>query len=268
MGFALGVHGRNRPRSEDAMPAPKLTSLRTVQESCEPIACAQCGVYRLCLPLGLHQADPALLDSVVGRKVIYKRGQLLFRLGDAFDFIYALRSGSVKTSIQTQDGRVQITGFHIPGELLGLSAFDAGRYSCEARALETTSVCKVEAARLEGLAQDMPSIQYQLLKIMSGHIRRDEDLILLLGKRSAEERMAEFLLGLSRRFASRNYSPTQFRLSMSRGEIGNYLGVAEETVSRILSRLQQSGLIAIDRRQVRLIDLLGLEAATRINHAS
>ena len=102
---------------------------------------------------------------------------------------------------------------------------------------------------------------------MSGHIRRDEDLILLLGKRSAEERLAEYLLGLSRRFASRNYSPTQFRLSMSRGDIGNYLGIAEETVSRILSRFQNAGLVAIDRRQVRLIDLGQLEAMACINAA-
>lgn len=250
------------------MTGSKVASLRPVPElPCEPIACAQCGVYRLCLPLGLFEADLSLLESVVRRKATYKRGQLLFRPGDRFDFIYAIRSGSVKTSVQTPDGRVQITGFHVAGELLGLSAFDSGRYSCEARALETTSICKVETGRVEELAQRIPAIQYQMLRIMSGHIRRDEDLILLLGKRSAEERLAEYLLGLSRRFAARNYSPTQFRLSMSRGDIGNYLGIAEETVSRLLSRFQNAGFIAIDRRQVRLIDLGQLEAMARINAA-
>lgn len=251
--------------TDKIMTGSKVTPLRPAPEQpCEPISCAQCGVYRLCLPLGLFEADLSLLESVVRRKVTYKRGQLIFRPGDRFDYIYAIRSGSVKTAVQAPDGRMQITGFHIPGELLGLSALDAGRYSCEARALETTSVCKVEAERLEALAQSIPSIQYQMLKIMSGHIRRDEDLILLLGKRSAEERLAEYLLGLSRRFASRNYSPTEFRLSMSRGDIGNYLGIAEETVSRILSRFQQAGIVAIDRRQVRLLDLGQLEATARI----
>jgi CRP/FNR family transcriptional regulator len=247
------------------MNGSKVTPIRPAPEQpCESISCAQCGVYRLCLPLGLFEADLSLLESVVRRKVTYKRGQLIFRPGDRFDYIYAIRSGSVKTAVQAPDGRMQITGFHIAGELLGLSALDAGRYSCEARALETTSVCKVEAERLEALAQSIPSIQYQMLRIMSGHIRRDEDLILLLGKRSAEERLAEYLLGLSRRFASRNYSPTEFRLSMSRGDIGNYLGIAEETVSRILSRFQQAGIVAIDRRQVRLLDLGQLEATARI----
>lgn len=209
-----------------------------------------------------------LLESVVRRKVIYRRGQLLFRSGDRFDFIYAIRSGSVKTCIHTPDGRVQITGFHIAGELLGLNALDSGRYSCEARALETTSVCMVKAERLEELAQRIPSIQYQMLKIMSGHIRRDEDLILLLGKRSAEERLAEYLIGLSRRFASRNYSSMEFRLSMSRSDIGNYLGIAEETVCRILTRFQNAGLIATNRRYVRLIDLRQLEAVARAGVAA
>lgn len=236
-------------------------------QSCEPIACAQCGVYQLCLPLGLHQADLSLLESIVKRKALYKRGQLLFRAGDAFDFIYAIRSGSVKTYVSTQDGRTQITGFHIAGELLGLSALASGRYSGEARALETTSVCRVEAGRLDELAQKIPSIQYQMLKIMSGHIRQDEELMLLLGKRSAEERLAEYLVGLSRRFAARNYSATQFNLSMSRGDIGNYLGIAEETVCRILARFQEAGLIVTNRREVRLIDIPQLETVARISAA-
>lgn len=251
------------------MSGSKVTPIRSANEKpCEPFSCAQCGVYRLCLPLGLLEADLSLLESVVRRKVTYKRGQLLFRAGDRFDHIHAIRGGTVKTSLQTPDGRVQITGFHIAGDLLGLSAFDSGRYSCEARALETTSVCMVEARRLEELAQGNPSIQFQLLKIMSGQIRRDEDLILLLGKRSAEERLAEYLLGLSKRFASRNFSPTQFRLCMSRGDIGSYLGIAEETVSRILSRFQSAGLIAIDRRQVRLTNPQGLEGLAHIDSAA
>lgn len=222
----------------------------------------------MCLPLGLHAVDMTLLESVVKRKETYKRGQLLFRAGDRFDFIYAIRSGSVKTSVSTLDGRVQITGFHIAGELLGLSALASGQYSNEARALETTSVCRVEAERLDELAQKIPSLQYQMMKIMSGQIRQDEELMLLLGRRTAEERLAEYLLGLSMRFAARNYSPTQFRLTMSRGDIGNYLGIAEETVCRILTRFQNAGLIATKRRDVSLIDLRQLAAVARMAPAA
>ncbi len=239
-----------------------------LEQTCEPVACAQCGVYQLCLPLGLHQTDMSLLESIVKRKEIYKRGQRFFRPGERFDFIYAIRSGSVKTYVCTPDGRVQITGFHIAGELLGLSALASGQYSSEARALETTSVCRVDAERLDELAQKIPSLQYQMLKIMSGQIRQDEELMLLLGRRSAEERLAEYLIGLSKRFAARNYSATQFHLSMSRGDIGNYLGIAEETVCRILARFQNAGIIAANRRHVRLIDFRQLEAVARIHAAA
>lgn len=234
-------------------------------QACEPVSCSNCGIYQLCLPLGLDRADMTLLDSVIKRKEVYKRGQVLFRPGDRLDFLFALRSGSVKTHVCTLDGRVQITGFHIAGELLGLSALASHQFTSEASALETISVCKVEISRLDEVAKRIPSIQYQMLKIMSVQIRQDEDLMLLLGKRGAEERLAEFLLGLSRRFASRNYSGTQFRLSMSRLDIGNYLGLAEETVIRILRRFQESGLIITDRRYVRLIDIKRLSALAHLD---
>lgn len=236
----------------------------STQPACEPITCNNCGIYQLCLPLGLNQADLSLLDSIVKRKEVYKRGQVLFRPGERFDYLYAIRSGSVKTYVSTDDGRVQITGFHIAGELLGLSALASRQYSSEAKALETISVCKVEISRLDEIAQQIPSIHYQMLRIMSGQIRHDEELMLLLGKRSAEERLAEYLVGLSRRFASRNYSGTEFRLSMSRLDIGNYLGIAEETVCRILGRFQEDGLITADRRQVCLKDIKRLGALAHV----
>jgi CRP/FNR family transcriptional regulator len=200
----------------------------------------------------------------VKRREVYKRGEILFRSGQRFDYVYAIRSGSVKTYVTTDDGRVQITGFHIAGELLGLSALATHRYSCEAKALETISVCKVATDRLEEIGRQISAIQYEMLKILSGQIRHDEELMLLLGKRSAEERLAGYLIGLSRRFASRNYSPTQFRLSMSRLDIGNYLGIAEETVCRILARFHSDGLITSDRRQVCLNDIRQLSALAHI----
>ena len=207
--------------------------------------------------------DLALLESIVKRKEVYKRGQVLFRPGERCDCIYALRSGSVKTSVTSADGRVQIAGFHVAGELLGLSAYASGQHSCEATALETISVCKVEVERLDQLAKTMPSIYFEMLKISSEQIRRDEELMLLLGTRRAEERLADYLIGLSRRFASRNYSATRFRLSMSRKDIGNYLGMAEETVCRILARFQGDGCIAIAHREVHLNDLERLRAIAR-----
>jgi len=230
------------------------------QRTCDPVACSYCGIYKLCLPLGLGRADLTLLDSMVRRKAVFKRGQQFFRPGKRFDYIYAIRSGSVKSYLCTGDGRTQITGFHIAGELLGLSALAAREYTCEARALETTSVCMVDAAQFEELAQEIPSLQYQMLTIMSTQIRHDEELMLLLGKRSAEEKLAGYLVGLSRRYASRNYSPTEFQLSMSRGDIGNYLGIAEETVCRVLARFREENLITTHRRHVRLNDLKRLSA--------
>jgi len=230
---------------------------------CTPITCKDCGVYQLCLPMGLNQSDTSLLDSIVKRKQVYKRGEVLYRIGQPFEYIYAVRSGSVKTYIFTDDGRVQITGFHIAGELIGLNDIDSRMYSCEARALETTSVCEVSIDRFQELVEKMPSIQYQMLKIMSGEIRHNQELMLLLGKKSAEERVATYLLSLSRRFERRNYSPMQFNLSMSRSDIGNYLGLAEETVCRVLARFQDEGLITSQRRQINLNDMEKLKNIAR-----
>lgn len=225
-----------------------------LEQTCATIVCTDCGVYRLCLPMGLDR-DVSLLDSIVKRKQVFKRGEVLYRVGQPLEFIYAIRGGSVKTSITTQDGRVQVTGFHIAGELLGLNGIETRRHHCEARALETTSVCEVSIDRFEQLARENPPIQYELLKIMSGEIRHGQELMLLLGKRNAEEKLATYLLSLSRRFARRHYSATEFNLSMSRSDIGNYLGVAEETVCRVFTRFQEEGLIATRRRHVRLLSL-------------
>lgn len=233
-------------------------------QGCEPVACKECGVYQLCLPLGLNSADTALLDRIVRRRQLYRRGEVLFRTDEPFNYVYAIRSGSVKTCVSTNDGRVQVTGFHVPGELLGLSALDSRRYSCEARVLETTSVCKVSAECFDELAEKVPAIQYQILRIMSNQIRHDEALMLLLGKSTAEERLATYLLSLSQRFAQRHYSGTQFRLTMSRGDIGNYLGIAEETVCRIFARFHDEGLIISRRRLVVVEDRDRLAAVARV----
>jgi len=240
---------------------------QAVQESgCAAISCQSCGFYQLCLPMGLDSADTALLDRYVKRKRLFKRGEVLFRVGGEFANVYAIRSGSVKTYISTDDGRLQITGFHVPGELLGLNAIDERRYGCEAVALETTSACEISADCFEELARQVPSVHYQMLRMMSREIRHNQELMLLLGKKNAEERLATFLLSLSRRFAMRNYSPTQFNLSMSRGDIGNYLGIAEETVSRVFTRFQDEGVIGGERRHIILNDLGRLSSLAREPH--
>lgn len=232
----------------------------SAERAAEDFSCQSCAVYRLCVPLGLDAADMSLLERVVRRKYIYRRGEFLFRSGQRFDYVYAIRSGSAKTFLTTEDGRVQITGLHISGELLGLGAIEPERYTCEATALETTSVCKVAVERLEEVAMQVPAIHRHMLRIMSSQITHDEQLMLLLGKRTAEERLAAFLLGLSRRLAKRNFSATQFNLSMSRGDIGNYLGLAEETVCRLFARFQEQGLITVRHRRVELNDLERLHA--------
>lgn len=213
--------------------------------------------------MGLDSADTSLLDRYVNRRRMYKRGETLYHIGDAFTNIYAIRSGSVKTCISTADGRLQITGFHVPGELLGLNAIDDSRHNCEAVALETTSVCEISLDCFRDLAKQIPSVHYQMLKMMSREIKYNQELMLLLGKKNAEERLATYLLSLSRRFAMRNFSPTHFNLSMSRGDIGDYLGIAEETVCRLFTRLQEEGVISTERRYIVLNDIVRLSAIAR-----
>lgn len=213
--------------------------------------------------MGLNSADTILLDQHVKRKRTIKRGQALYHAGEEFAYAYAIRSGSIKTSISTDDGRLQITGFHIPGELLGLNAIDENRHNCEAVALETTSVCEISVSCFEELAQQIPSVHYQMLRMMSKEIKHNQELMLLLGKKNAEERLATYLLSLSRRFAMRNYSPTQFNLSMSRGDIGSYLGIAEETVCRLFTRFQEEGMLTSERRLIILKDIKRLSNIAR-----
>lgn len=217
-------------------------------------ACANQYVCLLCQPQCCDPERLEVFEPAAKRRQSYRRGEVLFRAGDPFDFVYAVRSGSVKTSISTDDGRVQVTGFHAPGDLLGLSALSTREYSCEARALETTSVCKIAIACFEELTETEPAIRSEVMRAMSNQIRHNESCMLSLGKRSAEERLASYLLGLSRRFARRCFSATEFHLTMSRADIGNFLGIAEETVCRILARFHANGIIESQRRFVVLRD--------------
>jgi CRP/FNR family transcriptional regulator len=221
----------------------------------DKVACQDCSLYQLCLPVGIDQADLRELDRIIKRRRPIQRGDHLFVNSDAFHSIYAVRSGSLKTYSLTTDGREQVTGFFLPGEIVGLDAIGGGQHRCAARALETTSVCEIPFTELETLGERLPSLPKQMLRIMSKEMHHDQLLLMLLGKRPADERLGAFLLSLSQRFGQRGYSSNEYNLSMSRNDIGNYLGLAVETVSRLFSRLQDEGILAVRGRHVRILDI-------------
>ncbi len=231
-------------------------------------ACSGCNLQQLCLPLGISSEDIQRLDALVKRHRPLARSRHVFHLGDEFHSLYAIRCGSVKTYTITEDGSEQITGFHLPGEIIGLDAINSNRHPCGAKTLETTSVCDIPFNRLEELAVLAPGLGRQLLRIMSREIQADSELLTLLGKKSAEERLASLLLSLSRRFQQRGFSPWEFRLSMSRNDIGNYLGLAVETVSRLFTRFQQQELIEVRHKYIRLENLERLQQVAGLVDAS
>ncbi|WP_096462445.1 fumarate/nitrate reduction transcriptional regulator Fnr [Sulfurifustis variabilis] len=219
------------------------------------IQCKDCTLFQLCLPVGVGAADLELLDRIIKRRRMLPRGEHLFRVGDPFNAIYAVRSGSIKTYTMVEDGRVQVTGFHLPGELLGLDAINVDRHPCSARTLEATSVCEVPFDRFEELSRQVPALARQMFRIMSKEILHDHDMLTQLGRQSSEHRLAGFLVNLSERYGARGFSRREYNLSMSRTDIGNYLGLAEETVSRLFTRFQEQGLLQVTRKHVRITDL-------------
>ncbi|HAS64336.1 MAG TPA: transcriptional regulator FNR [Vibrio sp.] len=218
--------------------------------------CKDCSLATLCLPLSLETQDLDALDNIVKRSRPLKKGDFLFRQGDEFASVYAVRSGSLKTFSVTDCGEEQITGFHLPSEFVGLSGMDTELYPVSAVALETTSICEIPFDRLDELSAILPQLRRQLMRIMSREIRDDQQMMMLLSKKTADERIATFLVNLSARFRARGYSPQQFRLAMSRNEIGNYLGLAVETVSRVFTRFQQNELLIAEGKEINLINLI------------
>lgn len=221
-------------------------------------ACSHCGLNQLCLPMSLNEADIRQLDEIVERRRPLERGAHLYRFGERFSAIYAVRSGSLKTYTSTEEGEEQVTGFHLPGELVGLDAINSWEHPCSARALETTSVCVLPFEQLENLAGHIPGLQRQLLRLMSREIFADQQMLFAMARRSAEERLAILLLSFSNRFERRGLSPTRFRLSMARSELGNYLGLAPETMSRLFRRFSDQGWLKAEGREISLLDLPAL----------
>ena len=235
---------------EPVPPAPKR---RSPKLAVVPTHCTTCNLRELCLPCGLPASDTHLLGDMVYTRRRLKRGDCLFRSGGEFDSLYAVRSGFFKSSVVLEDGRDQVTAFHMAGEILGLDGIGNGAHSADAIALEDSEVCIIPYARLEE-----PALQRQLQKVMSRELVRDQGVMMLLGTMRAEERLAAFLLNLSQRFVARGFSPNEFHLRMTRDEIGSYLGLSLETVSRLFSRFQEEGLITVQQKHIRILDVPGL----------
>jgi CRP/FNR family transcriptional regulator len=225
-----------------------------------PIACSSCNLRELCLPVDLDSTDLQRLDALTSLKHTFRRGEYIYRSREPFRALYAIRTGFFKTQVLHDDGREQVTGFQMPGEIIGLDAICSDTHSCDAVALEDSEICEIPFRRLEELSRELPSLQRHLHKIMSREIVRDHGIMLLLGSMRAEERLAAFLLNLSQRFSARGYSPNAFYLRMTRQEIGSYLGMKLETVSRTLSNFQEYGLLNVKVREVEIMDMLRLRS--------
>jgi CRP/FNR family transcriptional regulator len=221
--------------------------------------CNTCNMRELCLPVGLESDAMRQIDALVTTRTRLKKNDILYRAGEAFTALYAIRVGSFKTTILAEDGREQITGYHMLGEILGMDGIGQTRHCCESVALEDSEVCVLPFERLEQLAQAVAPLQHNLMRFLSRDIERDEGMMLMLGRLRAEERLAVFLLNLSDRYRTRGYSPIEFVLRMTREEIGSYLGLKLETVSRLFSRFQEEGLLQINGRNVKLFDMAALK---------
>lgn len=223
-------------------------------------ACKNCSLRELCLPMGLEESDIEALDRLIRRRRQLKKGEFLYRVSEPLKALFAIRSGSLKTIGLMEDGRVQITGFHLAGELLGIDAINSEQHTVTAEAMEKAEVCEIPFSKLEQLAHEVPGLQRQLLRIMSREIVRDEQLLMMLGRMSAEERLASSLISFLRRRQRRGFPENSFKLGMSRQDLGDYLGLALETVSRLFSRFQEEELITIQGRNICLLDVDRLES--------
>ena len=223
------------------------------------VVCSLCSLRELCLPIGFGPEELQQLDALAGNKRRVKRGESLFRTGSEFTSLYAIRGGFFKTSVLHDDGREHVTGFHMMGDIMGLDAISTEYHVCDAVALETSEICEIPFEKLSELSRVMPILHQNLHRVMSREIAFDHEIMLMLGKMRAEERLAAFLLNLSQRFSARGYSAASFQLRMTREEIGSYLGLKLETVSRIFSKFQEAGLIAVQKKLIELKDANALK---------
>jgi CRP/FNR family transcriptional regulator len=237
---------------------------KKVQHSVIPIkdfsSCAYCSVRRLCLPISVDKEEVDLIDGLIIDRPQLKKSDYLFHSGDKFRSLFALKSGAIKTYGSTRNGREQITGFHFPGELIGLDAIGNKMHNCNAVALEKTVVCELPYRNIEDISLQIPRVQQEITRLMSLEIRNDEEMLMAIGSMRAEQRVACFLFSLYRRLSLRNTEKSMFSLPMTREEIGNYLGLSLETVSRRMSSLHEDGILEVENRLIKLKDLERLQA--------
>ena len=222
-------------------------------------ACSNCNMRELCMPLGLGVAELKRVDELVTKRPFVKRGSALFRAGDAFTALYAIRSGFLKTTVCSEDGQIQVTGFQMAGEVVGLDGIATDLHTCDAIALEDTEVCALPFDRIEEIAREVKALQHHVHKIMSREIVREHGVMLLLGNMRAEERLAAFLLNLVERLHARGFSSSDLVLRMTREEIGSYLGLTLETVSRTFSRFADDNMITVNQRHIHIQDAEALK---------
>lgn len=256
---------RNAPSPVASAEPPARHALRLVEPGAATRGnrCEQCVLGPLCVPEGLSERDRQEYSALVFHYRRLHAGQALFRAGETLNHLYFVKTGSLKTMVLTDDGREQVTGFHFAGDALGLDALASGVHSSEAVALEDTHVCAIAFNHFTRMSQRIESLQTHLQRLLAREVVRDQGLLLLLGRMQAEERVATFLLSLSRRFMTRGLSPVEFTLPMAREEIGNYLGITLETVSRCFSRLKSAGVLAVDNRRIHILDRETLQKVAR-----
>lgn len=223
------------------------------------VACANCNLRELCMPLGLTQEELDRIEDMVASRRKIKRGTTLFRNGDRFNNLYAIRTGFFKTSITSEDGRDQVTGFQMAGEVIGLDGIVNDNHTCDAIALEDAEVCVMPFDRVEEISREVNALQRHVHKILSREIVRENSVMLLLGSMRAEERLAAFLLNLVQRLHARGFSQSELVLRMTREEIGSYLGLKLETVSRTFSKFVEEGIVEVKQRHVRIVNTEALK---------
>jgi CRP/FNR family transcriptional regulator len=218
------------------------------------VACSNCNLRELCMPMGLSDSEMQRIDDVVATRRKISRGDTLFRNGDKFGALYAIRTGFFKTCVSAEDGRDQVTGFQMAGEIIGLDGIVSDHHTCDAVALEDAEVCVMTFDRIEELSREISALQRHVHKIMSREIVRENGVMLLLGSMRAEERLAAFLLNLVQRLHARGFSQSELVLRMTREEIGSYLGLKLETVSRTFSKFADDGIVEVKQRHVRILN--------------
>ncbi|MBD1584356.1 FNR family transcription factor [Pseudoalteromonas sp. S16_S37] len=229
------------------------------------ISCNNCSISQLCLPFTLNGSEMDKLDEIIERKKPLHKGDYLFESGSPLNSIFAVRSGSFKSYTLSEQGDEQITGFHLAGDLVGFDAINKMQHQSFAQALETSMVCEIPFETLDDLAGKLPKLRQQIMRLMSNEINYDQEMLLLLNKKTAEERLATFIFNLSNRFGERGFSRKEFRFTMTRGEIGNYLGLTVETISRLLSRFQKSEIIKVEGKFITILDIPALARTAAIS---